>query len=109
MARYVVRGSKEWKKTKLAHNEVNAIRQDKNLFRRPMQVLSERAVDIARISLCTNQVVDTEIVRQYGIGIKGCSSKSHGIVVIADELRQCLETEAWVPATVLKGLLTARE
>ncbi|KAE8329201.1 hypothetical protein BDV39DRAFT_203142 [Aspergillus sergii] len=109
MARHVIRGSNQWKKTKLTHDEINAIRQDKNLFRRSVEVPSERAVDIARVLLCTSQVVDTEIVRKYGIGIKGVSSISRGIVVIADELGQCLETEVWATEAVFKGLLTPRE
>lgn len=51
--------------------------------------------------LCTSQVVDTDIVRKYGLGTQNDVTPSRGIVVIADEGGQCLETEAWIPVAAL--------
>ncbi|BAE65187.1 unnamed protein product [Aspergillus oryzae RIB40] len=55
----------------------------------------------AKILLCTSQVVDTDIVRKYGLGTQNDVTPSRGIVVIADEGGQCLETEAWIPVAAL--------
>ncbi|KJK61398.1 AAA domain protein [Aspergillus parasiticus SU-1] len=102
MARHALRQSQERDQTKLTHDEVDAIKKDINLFRRAIQVLSERAVNTAKILLCTSQVVDTDIVRKYGLGTQNDVTPSRGIVVIADEDGQSLETEAWIPVAVLK-------
>ncbi|GMF71467.1 unnamed protein product [Aspergillus oryzae] len=55
----------------------------------------------SKIVLCTSQVVDTDIVRKYGLRTQNDVTPSRGIVVIADEGGQCLETEAWIPVAAL--------
>ncbi|PLB54137.1 hypothetical protein P170DRAFT_340091, partial [Aspergillus steynii IBT 23096] len=55
-----------------------------------------------QIFLCTNQVVDTHLVRNFGNKLDDKKHKSRGIIVIADEDGQCLEPEAWIPVAVLK-------
>ncbi|GMG45265.1 hypothetical protein COH20_003325 [Aspergillus flavus] len=107
--RHLLRKSQQEETEKPTQDDIEAIKQDKNLFRQAVQMLSEHLAHTARNIIRTDRVEDSDTVRKYDAETKDGTITSRGIVLIADEDSQYLETEVQVPVIVRKRGLTSKE